>query len=167
MKFYLGLVAFLGLFTGVLTRSTPPSDEETLKNLELEWSKCSNYTQKDADCFKNVMGPKLVVISPNGLLIEFTKNNIDAIYSKWLAENPNAKNVYDYSDIKVSVFGDTAIVTYSQKTTMVGYSNPKFNGSVEMSVVDTWQKESGKWKVLVSANVSRHPMPPEVYQSTP
>jgi len=33
----------------------------------------------------------------------------------------------------------------------------------EMSVVDTWQKESGKWKVLVTANVSRHPIPPEQY----
>jgi hypothetical protein len=31
------------------TRSAPPTDEETLKNLELEWSKCSNFTQKDAD----------------------------------------------------------------------------------------------------------------------
>ncbi len=89
------------------------------------------------------MGPQLVVISPNGVLIEFTKNNIDAIYSKALAENPNAKDVFEYSDIKVSVFGDTAIVTYSQKTTLVGYSNPKFNGTLEMSVVDTWQKESG------------------------
>ena len=163
MKCCLGLFVLLGLLTGVLARSTPPSDEETLKNLELEWSKCSNYTQKDADCFKGVMGPQLVIVYPTGFLAEVTKDNIDGIYSKVLAENPKGKSSYEYSDIKVRVFGDTGIVTYSQKTTSAGYSDPKMNGSLEMSVVDTWQKQSGKWKVLVSANVSRHSIPPEQY----
>lgn len=164
MKFCLVLTVSLGLLTGFFLRSTPPSDEETLKNLELERSKCSNYTQKDADCFKAIMGPNLVIVDPLGGVTEYTKENIDGIYSKIHAENPNAKSTFEYSGISARVFGDTGIVTYKQKTTSAGYSNPQFNLTIEMPVVDTWHKESGKWKALVSANVSRHSIPAELYK---
>jgi hypothetical protein len=61
------------------------------------------------------------------------------------------------------VYGDVGIVLYQQKTTATGYSDPKMNVELETSVVDTWQKAGGKWKVLVTANVSKHAMRPDKY----
>src|SRR6266699_6289216 len=43
-----------------------------------------------------------------------------------------------------------------------GFKNPDFNSTILMSVADTWQKQSGKWKALCSANVPRQPLPNEV-----
>jgi hypothetical protein len=163
MKYFAGLLVSLGILFVVSTQSSPSSDEETLKNLELGWSKCANYTQKDADCFKRVIGPRLVVIQPNGMKQELTKDNIDEEYKKIYAANPKGKSVYEFSDIVAKVYGDVGIVTYDQKAVMKDYSDQKMNNDWEMSVVDTWQKIGGEWKVLVTANVSKRFVPSDKY----
>jgi ketosteroid isomerase-like protein len=133
----------------------------------MEWSKYSNNTQKDADFLKGIMGSEFVTLFPQGALSVLTPSNIDGQFSKYNAAEPDGKYVYVYSDIKARVFGDVGIVTYQQKSTGTGFKNPDYNISIEMSVVDTWQKQSGKWKVLSSANVSRHQLPEAVYKIQP
>jgi ketosteroid isomerase-like protein len=154
------------MFIGI-THSAPASDEETLKNLEMEWSKYSNNTPKDADFLKGIMGPEFVTLFPHGAISVVTPSNVDAEFSKFNAAEPDGKFVYVYTDVKARVFGDVGIVTYKQKSTGTGFKNPDYNISIETSVVDTWQKQSGKWKVLSSANVPRHQLPQALYKTQP
>jgi hypothetical protein len=84
MKYLLGLVVSLGMFIGI-THSAPASDEETLKNLEIEWSKYSNNTPKDADFLKGIMGPEFVTLFPQGALSVVTPSNVDAEFAKFNA----------------------------------------------------------------------------------
>src|SRR5262249_60124701 len=121
MKSILGLLVSLGLVFAIKTYSAPPSDEETLVALEKEWSKYSNFTQKDADYMKGVIGPQFITIFPQGVSSTVTPSTIEADFAKSRAENPDGKFVFEYSDIKAHVFGDTAVVTYNQKTTATGF----------------------------------------------
>jgi hypothetical protein len=166
MKYIFGLIVSLGMLIGI-TYSAPTSDEETLKNLEMESSKYSNYTQKDADFLKGIMGPEFVILFPQGTLSVLTPSNVDKEFSKNNAAEPDGKYIWVFSDVKARVFRDVGIVSYKQNTTGTGFKNPDYNISIEMSVVDTWQKQSGKWKLLSSANVSRHQLPESLYKTQP
>ena len=167
MKKLVGLLVFLGLLIGIRTFSAPPNDEENLINLEKEWSQHSNFTQQDADYTRSVIGKEYVIIFPEGSSSTLTPSTVDAEFAKARAENPEGKWVFEYSNIKPHVSGDVAVVTYNQKTTGTGFKNPDFNSTILMSVADTWQKQSGKWKALCSANVPRQPLPKGVYTSQP
>jgi ketosteroid isomerase-like protein len=166
MKLLIGLIVSLGMFIG-FSYAVPTSDEETLQNLEMEWSKYSNATQKDADFLKSIMGPEFVTLYPQGALTILTPANVNEAFSKSNAAEPDGKFTYVYTDVKARVFGDVGIVTYKQKTTATGFKNSDLNTSIEMMVVDTWQKQSGKWKVLSSANVPRHQLPESLYKIQP
>jgi ketosteroid isomerase-like protein len=167
MKYLTGLLLSLGLLFGIRTYSAPPSDEETLISLEKEWSQHSNVTQQDADYLKSVIGKEFITIFPQGTSSILTPSTVDADFAKVRAENPEGKWVFEYSDIKPHVSGDVAVVTYNQKTTGTGFKNPDYNSVMLTSVADTWQKQSGKWKALCSANVPRQPLPKGVYTSQP
>jgi hypothetical protein len=98
-----------------ITYSAPTSDEETLKNLEMESSKYSNSTQKDADFLKGIMGPEFVILYPQGTSSVLTPSNVDKEFSKYNAAEPDGKYIWVYSDVKARVFGDVGIVSYKQK----------------------------------------------------
>jgi ketosteroid isomerase-like protein len=167
MKKLIGLLVFLGLLVGVRTFSAPPNDEENLINLEKEWSQHSNFTQQDADYVKSMIGKEFLIIFPQGESSTLTPSTVDAEFAKARAADPVGKMVFEYSDIKPHVSGDVAVVTYNQKTTGTGFKNPDLNPTSLTSVADTWQKQSGKWKALCSANVPRQPLPKGVYTSQP
>jgi hypothetical protein len=78
--------------------------------------------------------------------------------------NPDAKASNEIQDIKVSISGDTAIVTCRSTYKSSGFIDPNANISAGCYVeIETWQKQSGKWKILAGAAVSSEPIPPEAY----
>ena len=79
--------------------------------------------------------------------------------------NPDAKATQDIHDIKVRISGDTATVTYAGTYTSTGFKDPNANvPGAHFMTIDTWQKQSGKWKVLGGAAVSTEPIPAEAYK---
>lgn len=78
---------------------------------------------------------------------------------RWL-ENLKTYKVHSYSidDIKVSVYGDTAVVLmlYTQKAT-VGY--PPTDRSAQFVLTDIWVKQKGSWRVA-ERHSSRPEQPP-------
>jgi ketosteroid isomerase-like protein len=74
----------------------------------------------------------------------------------------------EISDIKVRISGDTAIVTYSGTYTATGYKDSRYNvPAAKFVAVDTWQKQSGKWKLLAGTAVSTEAIPGDVYTLPP
>ena len=80
--------------------------------------------------------------------------------------NPDATVKIEIKDIKVRISGDTATVTYGGTFTATGFKDPNANvPGAHFVAVDTWQKQSGKWKFLAGAAVSTEPIPADAYKT--
>lgn len=80
--------------------------------------------------------------------------------------NPDAKAKIDISDIKVRISGDTATAWYSGTYTATGFKDPNANvPGAHFVAIDTWQKQSGKWKLLGGAAVSTESIRAEAYKT--
>ena len=80
--------------------------------------------------------------------------------------NPDAKATIEISDIKVRVSGDTATALIHGTYTATGFKDPNANvPGAHYVAIDTWQKQSGKWKLIAGAAVSTGPIPAEAYKT--
>jgi len=150
----------------VQTPSKPPSDEETLKNLEIEAAKHSGFSDADIAFQKGIAGTRVFFTDPVGHLYDQTPADFEKMMVGTRTSNPDAKVSEEIQDIKVSISGDTAIVTYRETYTSSGFKDPNANTSAAHYVeIDTWQKQAGKWKILAGAAVSTEPIPPAAYKA--
>ncbi len=163
--FSLVFISVFALVMGMRTSSKPPSDEETLKNLEMEGAKHSGFSDADVAFQKGLVGTRLISIDPLGHVYDMTPTSMEKIVVALRTANPDAKVSSEIHDIKVSISGDTAVVTYGGTYTSSGFKDPNANISAGHFVtVDTWQKQSGKWKLIAGATVSTDPIPAEAYK---
>ena len=159
------LISVFALVICVRTSSKPPSDEGTLKNLEIQGAKHLGFSDADLAFGKSIMGTRLMYIDPLGHVYDQTPADIEKEAVATRTNNPDAKASAELRDIKVMISGDTAIVTFRGTYTSSGFKDPNANVSAGHFVaVDTWQKQSGKWKLIAAAAVSTEPIPPEAYK---
>jgi ketosteroid isomerase-like protein len=160
------LVSLLTLVVCTRTLSRPTSDEETVKNLEIEWAKHSGLGESDIAFQKTIMGDHLVFIDPIGHIYDQTPADFEKITVEMRTKNPDAKVTNEINDIKVRVSGNIATATHGGTYTATGFKDPNANvpGAHYVSV-DTWQKQSGKWKVIAGAAVTTEPIPAEAYKT--
>jgi|SRR5215469_11422263 len=160
------LISVFALVICVRTSSKPPSDEETVKNLEMEGAKHSGFSDADIAFWKGVSGTHVMYIDPLGHVYDQTPADFEKMMVGTRTSNPDAKASTEIHDIKVGISGDTAIVTSRQTYTSSGFKDPNANISAGHYVaIDTWQKQSGKWKVIAASSVSTEPIPPEAYKT--
>jgi ketosteroid isomerase-like protein len=159
----------ISLFTLVIcsrTLSRPTSDEETLKNLEMEAAKHPGYSESDVTFQKTIMGAHFIFIDPLGHTYDQTPADYEKMAVGIRTKNPDATVKTEINDIKVRISGDTATVTYGGTYTATGFKDPNANvPGAHFVAVDTWQKQSGKWKFLAGAVVSTEPIPAEAYKA--
>ena len=160
------LISIFALVVCVRTSSKPPSDEETLKNLEMEAAKHSGFSDADIAFQKGIIGTRIIYIDPLGHVYDQTPADFEKVVVGTRTSNPDAKASTEIHDIKVSISGDTAIVTSRQISTLSGLKDPNANISAGHYVaIDTWQKQSGKWKFLGGSLVSTEPIPSAAYKT--
>lgn len=158
----------ISLFTLVIctrTSSMPASDEETLKNLEMEAAKHSGFGEADVAFQKSIQGLRVITVDPLGHVYDQSPGDYERMIVGIRTANPDAKANTDIHDIKVRISNDTAIVTFRATYTASGFKDPNANvPGAHFVVVDTWQKQSGKWKLISGAAVSTEPIPAEAYK---
>jgi len=160
------LVSLLALVVCTRILSRPTSDEETLKNLEMESAKHPGYSETDVTFQKSLQGEHFVFVDPLGHVYDQTPSEFEKMAIGIRTQNPDVKVKMDIGDIKVHVSGDAATVTYSGTYTATGFKDPNANvPGTHFVEVDTWQKQSGKWKFLAGAGVSTEPIPAEAYKA--
>ena len=163
--FSLLMISLFALVICTRTSSMPTSDEETLKNLEMEAAKHSGFSDADVAFQKSILGPRVISIDPLGHVYDQSPADYEKMMAGIKTANPDAKAGTDIHDIKVRISGDTATVTYGGTYTSSGFKDPNSNiTGAHFVVVDTWQKQSGKWKLISSAAVSTAPIPAEAYK---
>jgi ketosteroid isomerase-like protein len=159
------LSAAVFAFYGLRTLSIPSSDEETLKNLETEWAKHINGTDEDIAFQDSVLAPRATVLDALGNIVDLSRAELEENAADTKSANPDAKRSIKIKDIKVRVYGDTAIVTYINDFSGTGMKDKNLNMTGATANINTWQKQSGKWKCIAGASISTQPIPPEAYQS--
>lgn len=164
-SFPLLLISLFTLIVCTQTSSMPASDQETLKNLEMESAKHSGFSDADIAFAKTILGPRVITIDPLGHIYDQTPADFEKMMVGIRTANPDAKATQDIHDIKVRISGDTATVTYAETYTSTGFKDPNANvPGAHFTTIDNRQKQSGKWKVLGGAAVSTEPIPAEAYK---
>lgn len=159
------LVSLFTLLVCTQTSSKPPSDEETLKNLEMEAAKHSGFSDADIAFTKSIFGPRVISLDPLGHVYDQSPAELEKMIVGMRMANPDAKQTIEVHDIKVRISGDTATVTFGGTYTSSGFKDPNANvPGAHFVAVDTWQKQSGKWKLIAGAAVSTEPIPAEAYK---
>jgi ketosteroid isomerase-like protein len=164
--FSLLLISLFSLVICSRTLSRPTSDEETLKNLEMESAKHPGYSESDITFQKTIMGAHFIFIDPLGHTYDQTPADYEKMAVGIRTTNPDATVKMEIKDVKVRISGDTATVTYGGTYTATGFKDPNANvPGAHFVAVDTWQKQSGKWKFLAGATVSIEPIPADAYKT--
>jgi ketosteroid isomerase-like protein len=150
------------------TWSQQASDEETLKKLEVEGAKHAGMSDADIAFGKSTSAAHVVTVDPLGHVSDQTPADVEKMTVSMRKADPDVKATIEIQDIKVRISGDTAVVTYSGVYNATGHKDARFDvPSTKFVAVDTWQKQSGKWKVLAQAFVSTEPIPSDVYKLPP
>jgi hypothetical protein len=160
------LLSIVALVICARTLSHPQSDEDTIKNLEMEAAKHAAYSDADIAFQKSIMSSHNTFIDPLGHVYEQSPADFEKTALGIRAANPDAKATIVISDFKVRISGDTATALYHATYTSSGFKDPNANvPGAQFVDLDTWQKLAGKWKLLGGAGVSTGPIPAEAYKS--
>jgi len=150
------------------TWSQQTSDEETLKKLEMEGAKHAGMSDADMAYMKANSAAHIVTVDPLGHVSVQTPADVEKMTIGMRKADPDVKATIEIQDIKVRISGDTAIVTYSGTYNATGHKDTRYDvPNAKFVAVDTWQKQSGKWKVLAQTFVATEPIPSEVYKLPP
>jgi hypothetical protein len=133
------LVLVFALVTCIRTSSKPPSDEDTLKNLEMEAARNVGFSDADIAFQKGILGSRVIGIDYLGHINDRTPDAFERLIVGIRKLNPDAKASVDMSNIKVVISGDTAVVTYRGTSTASGFRDPNQNISSKHYVsLDIW-----------------------------
>jgi ketosteroid isomerase-like protein len=131
------LAVVLTLFIPCL--STAQSVEEQLKKLEMQWDDAG--VKKDAAVYDRLLADDFTLTGPNGHLV--TK----AQFTAELKSGEDTVSSSALSDMKVRVYGDTAVVTYVEKAKET-FKGQDVSGTSRWT--DTWVKRGGSWQCVAS-----------------
>ena len=128
------MAAVLGLAALVAEASGPSGPESEVLRAEDRW----RIAQKanDVSAFMALLSPDVTFIGTSGSL----RDRADFIASRTESSIPRART-YDYSELRVRVFGDVAVVTGREATTGEGVA---FQGRF----THVWVEESGVWRLV-------------------
>lgn len=132
----------------------------------MEAAKHSGFGDSDVAFQKSILGAHCMSVDPLGHVYDQTPADYEKMIVGIRSGNPDAKAQSEISDIKVRITGDTATVTFSGIYTATGFKDQNANvPGAHFVAVDTWQKQSGKWKIIAGAAVSTGPIPAEAYKT--
>jgi ketosteroid isomerase-like protein len=133
---------------GRQTKSTPGKTEESLRNIEHQWTEA--FKNRDKDALNLILDDRFVFTDDKGRVFSKTQY-IDAAMQAIRVES------YSLDDMTVRVFGETGVVAgrWDGKLTLEGK-----DASGAFRYTDTFVKRLGRWRAVASQE-TRMP-PPEV-----
>jgi ketosteroid isomerase-like protein len=113
--------------------------EKAVAALEQQW--LQSQKTNNPDLVAPLLADKYVQTGDDGKVMNKAESLADAKATKY--------DSMEYEDVKVTVFGDTAIATGGSKAKGTGASGKPFDNHVRWT--DTWVKmPSGKWQCVAS-----------------
>lgn len=133
----LSLVVFLGAGMLMAQESSP---EQQLLQLERDW--CAAELKKDADLLGRILADDFTGVTSRGIKLNKTE------LLKSLMDPDSATNTCSDADVKVRVYGDTAVVT-GRGSRSGTYKGKSFKDR-QILYTDTFVRKGGRWQVVAS-----------------
>jgi hypothetical protein len=119
--------------------TTAQSVEQQLKKLEIEWADAE--VKKDVAVLDRLLADDFTLTTTFGKVVTKAQAVAD------VKSGEDATSSYAYSDVKVRVYGDTAVVTYVEKSKET-YKGRDNSGTSRWT--DTWVKRGSSWQCVAS-----------------
>jgi ketosteroid isomerase-like protein len=119
--------------------NSPFTDEQTLRQIEREWEDANK--NKDKAWFERTYADEYTAINAVGKMFNKTEDIADTL------SNTNTVTSAELSDVKVRVYGDTAVVT--GRLHRIGKDK---NGNFDRNFMftDTFVKRDGRWQIIAT-----------------
>ena len=124
--------------------------EKEILKLEEEYRQAA--IRLDADALDRIYADDIMVTAPVGVVVD----KAAAMAEARLASEKAKIESYEKEDIKVRVFGDTAVTSFRLK------AKSKFDGQEvnrEFHITDVWLKRQGNWQIISCHAASLEPQP--------
>jgi hypothetical protein len=138
----IGALLALGLAMSAPAQQSGSESEKAVLALENMWLQSEKVN--NPDLVTSIFSDRYVATGPDGKLEDKRQTLADAKARKWSSS--------EYEDVKVRVFGDTAIVTGGYKGTGTEASGKPFDEHLRWT--DTWVRMPGSKWLLVASHYS-------------
>jgi ketosteroid isomerase-like protein len=132
------LIAYFALLCNSLS-AQEKSDAATVRALEVKWAE--SYRQRNIDILSTLLAEEFVITVEDGSV--FSK----AGYISHTADSKTRVQIAEFSDLKVRVVGDVAVVTGSYHEKGESSGKPY---DYHDRLTDIWMKTGGRWQVVAS-----------------
>ncbi len=165
IKRALPMICLIGMLLPCLATA---QDADKQKLIEIEKAFAANATpspqaaavikQYDYD------GP-ITVLTGLGRVGTLPKARWVDLFAKPDPSDPNVKTSQSISDIRVDLYGDTALVNYKMTNTDTGHKDPALNTTDTFGCLDTFVKRNGQWFAIGSGCARTGPVPPAEWEA--
>jgi ketosteroid isomerase-like protein len=120
-------------------RAPVRSDQETLIQMEREWD--AAFERQDAKLIESFLAPEFIATYSDG------KRGDRTTELKLVAENNQQVDKRELSDFTVRIFGQTAVVWFTQTLTGPVQGKPT---TISFRYTDVWVMRDGRWQCVSS-----------------
>jgi len=130
------IVALLALVSSPLAGQDTSSTQRIILQLEEQWRLAQHHN--DTAAFRRLLAPDLTFIGTSGSF----RDRADYIASRSASWIPRAKS-FTASELRVRIYGATAIVTGREQTTGAGVG-------FSARFTDVWLRRRGRWQLVAA-----------------
>jgi hypothetical protein len=157
-KSALPTVCFLALLLPSLAVAQD-ADKKQVMDIENAFSKnATNGPEAGAVAKKYVYDGQVLQLTGSGRIGALPKASVVELLGKPDPSDPNVKSTSMLSDLKVEIYGDTALATYKMANTDTGHKDAALDGTEHFGCMDTFVKRSGSWYNIANACSHEGPM---------
>lgn len=151
-------ICLVGMFLPSL--AVAQDDKKQIMDIENAFAKnATNGPEAAAVAKKYMYDGQLLQLTGSGRIGALSKATVVELFSKPDPSDPNVKTTTALSELKVEVYGDTAIATYKMANTDTGHKDAALNGTDRYGCMDTFVKRNGNWLSIANACAHEGPIP--------
>lgn len=122
------------------------ADKKKLMDIENAFAKnATNGPESGAVAKQYLYDGQVLQLTGTGRIGALPKATVVDLFSKPDPSDPNVKTVATFSNMKVDLYGDTAVVTYKMANSDTGHKDAALNGTEHYGCMDTFVKRNGNW----------------------
>jgi hypothetical protein len=129
-------------------------DADKMKLTEIENKFAANATAGPASAAlmkQYLLDASLFQVTGMGRVGMMPKAKIVEMFGTPDPNDPNVKTSQKISDIRIGIYGETALVGYKLATTDTGHKDPALNVTDHLGCLDTFVKRTGQWFIVGDA----------------
>lgn len=149
----------IGIFVLPAVAMAQDTDKQKLIEIEKAFSANANPGPKAAEVVKQYeYDGNISILGGTGLRVTLSKSQAVELNSKPNPSDPNVKATQTLSDIRVDLYGETALVNYKMTETDTGHKDSALNTTDHFACLDTFVQRSGRWYFIGGACAPTEPI---------